>query len=233
MEESEEELLIIQDEEEEELVQQQLSSQSQKVKESSSNCRWEDCSFVSMLPGATDLPEHINEEHIKPRKIHSCEWIGCTRKGIPLASKFALISHVRKHTGEKPFICPAPVAACGKTFSRSDALAKHVKVHHPELEEQFLLTSPRKKAKSEEKGELAESLALAAFVEPAPPTYYRTPEEVCKHHENSEGALRILTAYERYLQREKAALGAVLEKLQMKEKRLGIERDVLLKSLSR
>jgi len=71
-----------------------------------------------LLPGNTDLPEHINEEHIKTRKIHSCEWIGCSRKGIPLASKFALISRVRKHTGEKPFLCSA--SACGKTFSRSD-----------------------------------------------------------------------------------------------------------------
>ena len=38
-------------------------------------------------------------------QFHYCEWIGCTRKGIPLVYKFALISHVWKPTGEKSFAC--------------------------------------------------------------------------------------------------------------------------------
>ena len=229
MEESEDELLIIEDEEEE---QSTANSQLLPQKDSSSLCQWEDCAFVSLLPGSTDLPEHISEEHIKPRKIHSCEWIGCSRKGIPLASKFALISHVRKHTGEKPFTCPAPNNTCGKTFSRSDALAKHVKVHHPELEEQFLMASPRKKVKVEEREPAAAESFPIADAEPAAPLHYRTVHEVCKYHEDSESALRILAGYQRYLQREKAALEAVVEKLQVKEKKLQVERSILVKSLS-
>ena len=35
--------------------------------------------------------------------------------------------HYRKHTGEKPFICP--IAGCGKKCSRSDNLQQHIKCH--------------------------------------------------------------------------------------------------------
>lgn len=59
---------------------------------------------------------------------YACEWTGCPRKGKSQTSRFALLSHLRSHTGEKPFTCPRP--ECDKSFTRSDALAKHMRVQH-------------------------------------------------------------------------------------------------------
>lgn len=80
----------------------------------------------------THLPtliDHIHNEHIGVHKSsYTCEWATCQRRGLPQTSRFALISHIRSHTGEKPFTCSKP--ECDKSFTRSDALAKHMRLQH-------------------------------------------------------------------------------------------------------
>ncbi|KAG9312515.1 hypothetical protein JVU11DRAFT_6909 [Chiua virens] len=90
-------------------------------------CLWDDCGIVfTHLP---TLIEHIHSTHIGVHKSnYTCEWATCTRRGLAQTSRFALISHIRSHTGEKPFICSRP--ECDKSFTRSDALAKHMRLQH-------------------------------------------------------------------------------------------------------
>lgn len=98
-------------------------------------CKWVDCNDRSHN-SLTDLVAHLNKSHLaqiahmNPNTSvrYTCLWEGCLRYGVEQPSRFALISHCRTHTGEKPYFCPIP--ECEKHFTRSDALAKHVKGVH-------------------------------------------------------------------------------------------------------
>lgn len=52
----------------------------------------------------------------------ACTWSGCEWR---FSRSDELARHERKHTGVKPFGC----TICGKKFTRSDHLSKHVKIH--------------------------------------------------------------------------------------------------------
>ncbi|KAF2706870.1 hypothetical protein K504DRAFT_412500 [Pleomassaria siparia CBS 279.74] len=91
-------------------------------------CKWDGCD-VGDVENMDNLVEHLHEDHIGTRqKKYSCEWSDCTRKGIPHASGYALRAHMRSHTREKPFYCTLP--ECDRSFTRSDALAKHMRTVH-------------------------------------------------------------------------------------------------------
>ncbi|KAG2002548.1 transcription factor PacC, variant 2 [Coprinopsis cinerea AmutBmut pab1-1] len=90
-------------------------------------CEWDDCG--KPFTDLTALVDHIHNDHVNNQKSgYTCEWADCPRKSMPQTSRFALVSHLRSHTGEKPFICSLP--ECDKSFTRSDALAKHMRQQH-------------------------------------------------------------------------------------------------------
>ncbi|KAF7309987.1 INO80 complex subunit 1 [Mycena indigotica] len=89
-------------------------------------CEWNDCGEVFMyLP---PLIEHMSAHIGMNKPSYCCEWTSCARRGMTQTSRFALIAHMRSHTGEKPFMCARP--ECDKSFTRSDALAKHMRQQH-------------------------------------------------------------------------------------------------------
>ncbi|OJA18531.1 hypothetical protein AZE42_06656 [Rhizopogon vesiculosus] len=103
------------------------TKQEEVVGSDTMTCLWDDCGIVfSHLPS---LIEHIHSTHVGVHKSnYTCDWATCNRRGLAQTSRFALISHIRSHTGEKPFICSRP--ECDKSFTRSDALAKHMRLQH-------------------------------------------------------------------------------------------------------
>jgi uncharacterized Zn-finger protein len=55
----------------------------------------------------TSRPLRFTADHIgNVRQAYVCEWSTCPRKGKTQTSRFALVSHFRSHSGEKPFHCP-------------------------------------------------------------------------------------------------------------------------------
>lgn len=107
-------------------------------------CKWENCEQPQ--PSLNALVNHLHNDHFGLRRAkYSCEWEDCPRKGIHQPSRFALVSHMRSHTGEKPFYCSVP--ECDRNFTRSDALSKHLRtVHETEV---FKLSPRDPKAKSD------------------------------------------------------------------------------------
>uniref|UniRef100_A0A7S0GZN5 C2H2-type domain-containing protein n=1 Tax=Amorphochlora amoebiformis TaxID=1561963 RepID=A0A7S0GZN5_9EUKA len=57
------------------------------------------------------------------KKPFKCDAEGC---GCSFSTRFSLKRHMKKHTGERPHICPYN---CGKRFAEKSTLTRHVRIH--------------------------------------------------------------------------------------------------------
>ncbi|KAI1312303.1 hypothetical protein EDD11_002957 [Mortierella claussenii] len=122
------------DDDEEDATAAQVNDEEYSNLPEETVCRWKDCGKI--LPSLAQLVIHLSDEHIGWKKTaYTCEWQGCSRRPIAQTTRFALISHMRSHTKHKPYDCPVP--ECDKSFSRSDAMAKHLKCQHGDVPERF------------------------------------------------------------------------------------------------
>ena len=130
-------------------------------------CRWDGCD-VGDLGNQDNLVQHVLDTHAgqtKPKSKYLCEWVDCKHKGKQQMSAYALRAHMRSHTKEKPFYCELP--ECDKSFTRSDALSKHMKTVH--FSENPLISAPYTKLHK------ARDANLAAVKEAATPTSAASP----------------------------------------------------------
>ena len=88
-------------------------------------CKWEGCK-----QHFTDLPSlvtHLDREHTLSMIKYTCQWEGCCRSMKPFDARYKLVTHLRCHTGEKPYRCNIPT--CSRSFSRLENLKLHIRTH--------------------------------------------------------------------------------------------------------
>ncbi|NWU41060.1 GLIS3 protein, partial [Hylia prasina] len=91
------------------------------------SCFWAGCRKV--YDHQEQLVRHIEKIHIDQRKGEDfiCFWVGCPRRFKPFNARYKLLSHMRIHTGERPYKCT--FEGCKKAFSRTENLKIHLRSH--------------------------------------------------------------------------------------------------------
>ena len=88
-------------------------------------CCWENCNqeFAQL----ESLVGHLDRDHTLAMDKYVCQWKDCARGRKPFDARYKLITHLRCHTGEKPYRCEYPT--CTRSFSRLENLKLHVRTH--------------------------------------------------------------------------------------------------------
>ena len=88
-------------------------------------CCWENCN--QEFPQLESLVGHLDRDHTLAMDKYVCQWKECARSRKPFDARYKLITHLRCHTGEKPYRCEYPT--CTRSFSRLENLKLHVRTH--------------------------------------------------------------------------------------------------------
>ncbi|KAF4782341.1 hypothetical protein HER10_EVM0011038 [Colletotrichum scovillei] len=77
------------------------------------------------------LVEHIHSDHIESRqKKYTCEWTGCSRAAGACQRLRLESPHAKPYQGEAFLLLSTRFTECDRSFTRSDALAKHMRTVH-------------------------------------------------------------------------------------------------------
>ena len=88
-------------------------------------CLWDNCN--TEFPTLSSLVAHLDRGHTASMVHYVCLWKDCPREMKPFDARYKLVTHLRCHTGEKPYKCDVP--GCTRSFSRLENLKLHVRTH--------------------------------------------------------------------------------------------------------
>ena len=88
-------------------------------------CQWNDCG--AQLGSLQQLVNHLEHVHTLVLQNYVCLWKGCNRNMKPFDARYKLITHLRCHTGERPYHCT--YGECARKFSRLENLKLHMRTH--------------------------------------------------------------------------------------------------------
>ena len=88
-------------------------------------CLWNNCN--AEFAGLSSLVTHLDRGHTASMVHYVCQWKDCPRELKPFDARYKLVTHLRCHTGEKPYKCD--VHGCTRSFSRLENLKLHVRTH--------------------------------------------------------------------------------------------------------